>query len=79
VPVKAAPAGIDIDQQQDLVRELPAATGVIDIQGFMNKLAAMHYTGGVLVEPFNAKLNAMPREQALLATVRSLDKIWPVF
>jgi len=79
VHVNDAPAGIDIDQQQDLVRELPAATGVIDIQGFMNKLAAMHYTGGVLVEPFNAKLNAMPREQALLATVRSLDKIWPVF
>jgi sugar phosphate isomerase/epimerase len=77
VHVNDAPKGIAIDEQQDLVRELPGDTGVIPIEGFMGKLAAMHYTGPVLVEPFNARLNAMSKEQALLATAHSLDKIWP--
>ncbi|NLG27215.1 MAG: sugar phosphate isomerase/epimerase [Chloroflexi bacterium] len=77
VHVNDAPAGIPIDEQQDLVRELPGATGVIDIAGFMARLAQVRYTGPVLVEPFNAALNAMSPHDALVATQRSLDRIWP--
>ncbi len=77
VHVNDAPAGILIDEQQDLVRELPGATGVIDIAGFMGRLAVIRYTGPVMVEPFNAALNALPRHEALVATTRALDRIWP--
>jgi sugar phosphate isomerase/epimerase len=77
VHVNDAPKGIPVDEQQDLVRELPATTGVIDIEGFMGKLSELEYSGPVMVEPFNARLNALPRDEALAEVKAALDRIWP--
>ena len=51
-----APRSVPIDQQRDGVRELPCATGVIDLKAFLTALAAIGYDGPVRAEPFNATL-----------------------
>ena len=56
------------DQQEDLERELPLATGVIDSVAAMRTLHELGYAGPVWVEPFEpaaTRLRAMPLEQAL--------------
>lgn len=69
-----APPGIEIDRQIDNQRELPAATGVIDLKVFLNALAKIGYDGPVRAEPFNAKLNAMDNDEACQATSKSMQK-----
>jgi sugar phosphate isomerase/epimerase len=69
-----APAGIPVDQQVDSRRELPCATGVIDLKAFLTALVAIGYDGPVRAEPFNAALRAMPPEAAVAATAASLRK-----
>ena len=59
-----APAGIPTDQQKDLVRDLPCATGVIDLKTFLNALAKIGYDGPIRAEPFKAELRRMPAEEA---------------
>ena len=56
------------DQQQDLERELPLTTGVIDSVAPVRVLHELGYRGPVWVEPFEpaaTRLRAMPLEQAL--------------
>ena len=55
-----APRSVPVDQQRDGVRELPCATGVIDLRAFLKALAAIGYDGPVRAEPFNATLRTMP-------------------
>lgn len=69
-----APAGIPVDQQKDLVRELPAATGVIDLKAFLGSLVEIGYDGPVRAEPFKAELNKMPPDQAVAATAAAMRK-----
>jgi sugar phosphate isomerase/epimerase len=69
-----APAGIPVDQQRDSVRELPCATGVIDVDGFLNALQQIGFDGPVRPEPFNAELRKMPRDQALLVALEAMKK-----
>lgn len=69
-----APVGIKVDQQQDNRRELPAATGVIDISAFLNALAKIGYDGPVRAEPFNQPLNAMDDAPAAAATSAAIRK-----
>lgn len=69
-----APAGIPVDQQIDSQRELPSATGVIDLKAFLGALVEIGYDGPVRAEPFNAKLNAMENEAACQATAASFQK-----
>ena len=69
-----APAGIPIDQQKDLVRDLPCATGVIDLKTFLNALARIGYDGPVRAEPFKADLRRMPAEEAVATTARAMKK-----
>jgi len=76
VHVNDAPAGIPLEQQMDPVRAMPGETGVIDIATFMRALDKMGYTGPIMAEPFCAWLRALPPEEAVAATARSLDKIW---
>lgn len=75
VHVNDAPAGIEIDEQMDLVRELPGATGVIDIVGFLQALEAIGYAGPVLVEPFSRALREMPADQAVAVTAKALTDV----
>ncbi|HEY3991907.1 MAG TPA: sugar phosphate isomerase/epimerase, partial [Ktedonobacteraceae bacterium] len=63
VHVNDAPANLAVDEQIDNQRLLPGASGVIDIAAFLNALAQMGYNGPVVVEPFNAQLNAQPHAE----------------
>ncbi|RJP26108.1 MAG: sugar phosphate isomerase/epimerase [Candidatus Omnitrophota bacterium] len=74
VHVNDAPAGVATDELVDNRRELPTATGVIDLKGFMNVLAAMEYDGPVTVEPFNQELSKMDNEPALQKTIEALNR-----
>jgi sugar phosphate isomerase/epimerase len=77
VHVNDAPEGVNLDDQLDNDRRLPMETGVIDLPGFMKKLAAMGYDGPVTPEPFSKRINAIedPLEAANLAA-HYMDKLW---
>jgi len=77
VHVNDAPEGIPVDEQVDNVRCLPMETGVIDLPGFVGKLAALGYDGPVTSEPFSARVNAIedPLEAARLAA-QHMDRMW---
>lgn len=75
IDLSDAPAGIPPDGQRDDVRELPCATGVIDVAAFLR--AAVSRAAGpvpVRAEPFNAALNALPAEQAVALAADSLRR-----
>jgi sugar phosphate isomerase/epimerase len=72
--ISDAPAGVPVDQQVDQRRELPAATGVINIAGFLNALNKIGFDGPVRAEPFNDALKKLPREEAVAATSKAVQK-----
>jgi sugar phosphate isomerase/epimerase len=72
VDLNDAPAGIPKEQQRDNQRELPAATGVIDVATFLTALVRIGYDGPVRPEPFNKALNAMDNEAACAAASKAL-------
>jgi sugar phosphate isomerase/epimerase len=74
VDLNDAPAGIELDQQMDTVRELPMATGVIKCSEFMKALVDIKYDGPARAEPFNKTLNAMDNEGAVKATAEAMKK-----
>jgi sugar phosphate isomerase/epimerase len=74
VDLNDAPAGIPKDQQVDDRRELPCATGIIDVGAFLNALNQIGYDGPVRAEPFNQAVNQMPKEEACAAAAASLKK-----
>ncbi len=69
-----APAGIPVDEQIDNQRELPCATGVIDLKAFLGALVKIGYDGPIRAEPFNKELNAMDNAQAMAATAAAMKK-----
>ncbi len=77
VHVNDAPEGVPLDEQVDNVRRLPMETGVIDLPGFMRKLAVMQYDGPVTPEPFSERVNAIqdPIEAASLVASH-MDRLW---
>jgi sugar phosphate isomerase/epimerase len=76
VHVNDAPTDLEIDAQIDNQRLLPGASGIIDIAAILHVLDHMKYDGPVVVEPFNAELNALPYAQRVKETRASLSKIW---
>jgi len=74
VDLNDAPAGVPLDKQMDLSRELPAATGVIPVKMFLDALRKIGYDGPLQAEPFNAALRAMPRDEACAATAAAMKK-----
>ncbi len=62
-----APEGIEIDQQQDLVRRLPMETGVIPAPEMLKKLAAIGFDGPVGAEPFSERINELAATDPLAA------------
>lgn len=76
VHVNDAVAGRTPDQQIDLERALPGETGVCDIAGFMQALAAIGYDGPVTVEPFSQRLREMSADDAVRSTMDSLRRAW---
>ena len=77
VHVNDAPRGVAIDEQLDNVRDLPGATGVIDIAGFLQTLSEIGYDGPVTPEPFKKELKDLPSDEARLKTVgKAMDDIF---
>ena len=68
VDVNDANSQLKLIDQTDVARELPGATGVIDIAAFIGALIKIGYDGPLRAEPFSSTLNAMPDELALAAT-----------
>jgi sugar phosphate isomerase/epimerase len=72
-----APAGVHVLEQMDGVRELPGATGVIDLVGFLQALRDIGYEGPVTPEPFNKRLNEMADKDAAARTIGdALMGVW---
>jgi sugar phosphate isomerase/epimerase len=78
VDLNDAPAAVPKDEQRDGARELPAATGVIDVRAFLRALAQIGYDGPVRAEPFNDGVRKMPPEEAVAATARAMKKAFAV-
>lgn len=66
-----APAGLALSQLMDLERKLPGDTGVVDLDGFMQALAAHAYDGPVTAEPFDKSVDALGTEGAAARTARA--------
>jgi sugar phosphate isomerase/epimerase len=76
VHVNDAPAGVQVDQQIDNRRKLPATTGVIDMKGFLNALVKVGYDGPVECEPFDQDLRKMDQDAILRTTIDALNRAW---
>ncbi|MBO3697096.1 sugar phosphate isomerase/epimerase family protein [Roseivirga sp. E12] len=74
VDLNDAKVGRTPDEQLDWERELPAATGVIDIEKFLIALLQVGYDGPVRAEPFNEELNKLDNEAALQKTMEAMRK-----
>lgn len=74
VDLNDAPAGIPKEQQIDSKRELPCATGVIDVGTFLRALQTIGYDGPVRAEPFNQGVNRMGKDEACAAAAASIKK-----
>jgi sugar phosphate isomerase/epimerase len=74
VDLNDAPAGVEKHEQQDGRRELPGATGVIDVAAFLKALVDIGYDGPVRAEPFNQALNAMENDAACEAVSQAMRR-----
>jgi sugar phosphate isomerase/epimerase len=72
VDLNDAPRGLAREAMPDQPRELPAATGVIDVKAFLGALLDIGYDGPVRAEPFRRELGALPPEEAARAAVDAL-------
>ena len=72
-----APAGRPKDEMKDSPREMPGATGVIDIAGFLRALKEIGYDGPVTPEPFKNELKDLPNDEARLKLVgKAMNEIF---
>lgn len=74
VDLNDAPIGLEKRDLADTSRELPAATGVIDVASFVNALIQIGYDGPIRPEPFNKVLNELENEAACAATIAAMKK-----
>jgi sugar phosphate isomerase/epimerase len=73
-----APAGVAKNEQMDGQRELPMATGVIEVGEFLKSLRQIGYSGPARPEPFNRALNALDNDAACEATIAAMRKAMSV-
>jgi len=76
VHVNDAPLGLEIDEQLDDVRDLPGATGVIDLSGFLQALQKVGYDGPIAAEPFSQRLRDLPDSEAVAETGEAMMGMW---
>jgi sugar phosphate isomerase/epimerase len=74
VDLNDAPTGVPKEQMPDNKRELPCATGVIDLGAFLSALNQVGYDGPVRAEPFNRALSSLPKEEACAAAAKALKQ-----
>ena len=75
VHVNDAVAGRSRDQQMDLERELPGATGLVDAATFVRALKTLGYDGPVTAEPFSEELNRLPADEIAVRVVASVRQM----
>jgi sugar phosphate isomerase/epimerase len=68
-----APAGIPIDEQQDLSRTLPMETGVIPAPEMLRVLDGLGFDGAVIAEPFSARINELAAHDPLAAATETRE------
>lgn len=76
VDLNDARTGFTPATQVDGKRELPGATGVIDMKAFIGALLDIGYDGPVRAEPFNQELREMEDEAALAKTAKMMRAVW---
>jgi sugar phosphate isomerase/epimerase len=76
VHVNDASDGVAVEAQLDQVRRLPAATGVIDLAGFMGALREVGYDGPVTPEPFEQRLKELTPGDACRTAHESMLELW---
>jgi sugar phosphate isomerase/epimerase len=69
-----APAGIPVDQQRDNTRDLPCATGVIDLKAFLGALVKIGFDGPVRAEPFKSELRRLAPDEAVDRTAKAMKQ-----
>jgi sugar phosphate isomerase/epimerase len=69
-----APPGIPVDQQKDNMRDLPCATGVIDLKAFLGALVKIGFDGPARAEPFKAELRRLPPQEAVELTAQAMKR-----
>jgi sugar phosphate isomerase/epimerase len=74
VDLNDAPANTPKDTMVDGRRELPAATGVIDVKSFVAALEKIGFDGPVRAEPFNEAVRKMAPDEAAAAAIAGLKK-----
>lgn len=74
VDLNDAKAGRTADEQIDGERELPMASGLVDMQSFMDAMVEIGYDGPMRAEPFNQELRDMDNDAALKATYEAMKK-----
>ena len=72
--INDARAGFKREEQQDGKRELPLATGVINMKDFLQGLIDIGYDGPVRTEPFNQALNELENDEALATNMAAVKK-----
>lgn len=79
VHVNDAPEGLTFAEYNDHDRRLPMESGVMPLQGFMEKLITLGYDGPVTAEPFSKRVNSIedPTEAAEL-TADYMAKLWDI-
>jgi len=73
VDINDARKGFSRETQVDGKRELPLATGIINLKSFLEGLVEIGYDGPVRTEPFNEALNEMENEAALIKNKTAID------
>lgn len=74
VDLNDAPKNVAKPQQKDGERELPLATGVIDVVPLLEALVAIGYDGPIRPEPFNKALNALENDPACAAASAAMHR-----
>ncbi|MEZ4777417.1 MAG: sugar phosphate isomerase/epimerase family protein [Bacteroidia bacterium] len=72
--INDARADLSREAQIDGTRELPCATGVIDLKAFLGALVQIGYDGPVRSEPFNQPLRDMDDQEALKVNYQAMSK-----
>jgi sugar phosphate isomerase/epimerase len=74
IDINDARAGFSRVEQVDGKRELPLATGVIDLKTFLQGIIDINYDGPIRTEPFNEALNELENEEALKVNINAIRK-----
>lgn len=74
VDINDARMGFKREEQVDGKRELPLATGVINLKDFLQGLIDIGYDGPVRTEPFNQALNELDNDDALKTNMEAIKK-----